>query len=213
MTSINEVRKEIFLKHSLDALPPTKDALEFHIHRANYQSLVWYQCLEAVQQLPNPTSCGWMIDDESGDLIPKLMSLSPLPNAYGRTIRGFAVDRSDLGLALTKSLTKTIIMTEFIGMFFTKPIYDKSKIVKESTPDYTGGLRDVKTTGVFRAVNFELFVKPNKFIMGFGIAAITGCVAYIAYMRAEAENRKEETYVAIGEDGEGKTTRKRSRWD
>ncbi|KAG1654512.1 hypothetical protein GQR58_024970 [Nymphon striatum] len=82
MTSINEVRKEIFLKRSLDALPPTKDALEFHIHRANYQSLVWHQCLEAVQQLPNPTSCGWMIDDESGDLIPKLMSLSPLPNAY-----------------------------------------------------------------------------------------------------------------------------------
>ncbi|KAG1689630.1 hypothetical protein GQR58_007711 [Nymphon striatum] len=81
MTSINEVRKEIFLKRSLDALPPTKDALEFHIHRANYQSLVWHQCLEAVQQLPNPTSCGWMIDDESGDLIPKLMSLSPLPNA------------------------------------------------------------------------------------------------------------------------------------
>ncbi|KAG1652798.1 hypothetical protein GQR58_026049 [Nymphon striatum] len=82
MTSINEVRKEIFLKRSLDALPPTKDALEFHIHRANYQSLVWHQCLEAVQQLPNPTSCGWMIDDESGDLVPKLMSLSPLPNAY-----------------------------------------------------------------------------------------------------------------------------------
>ncbi|KAG1681488.1 hypothetical protein GQR58_011811 [Nymphon striatum] len=82
MTSINEVRKEIFLKRYLDALPPTKDALEFHIHRANYQSLVWHQCLEAVQQLPNPTSCGWMIDDESGDLIPKLMSLSPLPNAY-----------------------------------------------------------------------------------------------------------------------------------
>ncbi|CAM1317787.1 Uncharacterised protein g6841 [Pycnogonum litorale] len=63
------------------------------------------------------------------------------------------------------------------------------KTAKESAK-YTGGLRDARTTGVFRAVNFELFVKPNKFVMGFGLVAIT-------------EN----------EDGSQTSRLKKSKWD
>ena len=36
------------------------------------------------------------------------------------------------------------------------------------------GIRSMETTGVFRAVNFELYARPNKWVMGFGIIAITG---------------------------------------
>ncbi len=43
LTAIDQVRREMFLqgKRSLDALLPSKDALEMHIRRANYQCLVW----------------------------------------------------------------------------------------------------------------------------------------------------------------------------
>ncbi len=34
--------------------------------------------------------------------------------------------------------------------------------------------RTVKTTGVFRTLNFELYAKPNKFVMVFGVLAISG---------------------------------------
>ena len=42
-TSVNEARQRIFMqgKKSLEALPPTKDALDKHIQRANYQCFVW----------------------------------------------------------------------------------------------------------------------------------------------------------------------------
>lgn len=82
ITEINQVRKEMFLasKKSLDALPPTKDALDLHIQRANYQSLVWKQALTPVQDLPEVTSSGWIVND-GGDLRPNLMTLSPLPDA------------------------------------------------------------------------------------------------------------------------------------
>ncbi|RWS26984.1 small integral membrane protein 8-like isoform X2, partial [Leptotrombidium deliense] len=40
----------------------------------------------------------------------------------------------------------------------------------------------MQTTTLFRITNFELFAKPNKYVMGFGLVAITACVSYIAYM-------------------------------
>ena len=36
------------------------------------------------------------------------------------------------------------------------------------------GIRSLETSGVFRTLNFELYAKPNKWIMGFGLIAITG---------------------------------------
>ncbi|KAM4771988.1 small integral membrane protein 8 [Rhinophrynus dorsalis] len=74
------------------------------------------------------------------------------------------------------------------------------------------GFRGVKTTTLFRAVNPELFIKPNKPVMAFGLVTITMCVAYIAYLHATEENKK-EVYEAIDGEGTRYTRRKTSKWD
>lgn len=73
------------------------------------------------------------------------------------------------------------------------------------------GLRSLRTTGVFRAVNFELYVKPNLAIMAFGVIAISCSTAYLAYMKAQ--HRESKAYIAIAEDGSQHLTQKRSKWD
>jgi len=83
------------------------------------------------------------------------------------------------------------------------------KPIKTSNP--SDGLRSIKTTGVFRALNFELYAKPNKFIMGFGLIAITSCLGYLAYMKTQYEAMG--YYVAIQEDGTEQWNTKKSRWD
>lgn len=58
-------------------LPPTSDALRFHLMQVRYQSMVWRNAHCAVpHELPAPVNMGW----EHGDsgLQPMLMSLSPL---------------------------------------------------------------------------------------------------------------------------------------
>lgn len=42
----------------------------------------------------------------------------------------------------------------------------------------------------FRIINPELFIKPNKHVMNFGVAAIAGCVMYIVYMIATHDPKK-----------------------
>ncbi|KAJ7341719.1 hypothetical protein JRQ81_006541 [Phrynocephalus forsythii] len=74
------------------------------------------------------------------------------------------------------------------------------------------GLRGVKTTTLFRAVNPELFIKPNKGVMAFGLVTVTLCVAYIGYLHAQQENRK-DLYEAIDSDGNREMKRKTSKWD
>ncbi|XP_063168402.1 small integral membrane protein 8 isoform X1 [Candoia aspera] len=67
--------------------------------------------------------------------------------------------------------------------------------------DYrTPGLRGVRTTTLFRAVNPELFIKPNKAVMAFGLVAVTLCVAYVGYLHAQEENKK-DLYEAIDSEG------------
>lgn len=79
-SSINEVRVKVFMEgKSLDAMAPTKDALEKHIAGANYQCLVWKGSLTTTPELPNPTACGWIEDD--GCLIPQWTTLPPVPRA------------------------------------------------------------------------------------------------------------------------------------
>ncbi|XP_077992550.1 small integral membrane protein 8-like [Glandiceps talaboti] len=75
------------------------------------------------------------------------------------------------------------------------------------------GFRGVRTTSLFRAVNFELFVKPNKVVMAFGLTVMTGIVVYFGYMNAMAENKKDQIYVAYNHDGSVETKRKSSKWD
>ena len=81
ITKINEVRNEMFIaiKKSLDALPPTKHALDLHILMANYQCLFFFfffkQALTPVQDLSDVTSSGW-IKNDGGDIRPNLMTES-----------------------------------------------------------------------------------------------------------------------------------------
>ncbi|XP_053314587.1 small integral membrane protein 8 [Spea bombifrons] len=88
--------------------------------------------------------------------------------------------------------------------------------VKNEAPkekDYrTPGLRGVKTTTLFRAVNPELFIKPNKPVMAFGLITITLCISYIAYLHATEENKR-DVYEAIDSEGTRYTRRKTSKWD
>ncbi|KAL6092385.1 hypothetical protein STEG23_016466, partial [Scotinomys teguina] len=62
------------------------------------------------------------------------------------------------------------------------------------------GLRGTRTTTLFRAVNPELFIKPNKPVMAFGLVALSLCVAYIGYLHATQENKK-DLYEAVDSEG------------
>jgi len=76
------------------------------------------------------------------------------------------------------------------------------------------GFQGVKATTLFRTFNFELFVKPNKYVMIPGLIAITGCVAYFGYLNAIAENRAAGLYEIY--DSEGNiinTQHKTSKWN
>ncbi|XP_069743484.1 small integral membrane protein 8 isoform X3 [Narcine bancroftii] len=81
----------------------------------------------------------------------------------------------------------------------------------KSTGYKSPGLRGIRTTSLFRAVNPELFIKPNKPVMAFGLLTITVCVSYIAYMNATAENK--DLYEAIDSEGTRYTRRKTSKWE
>ncbi|GAB6023324.1 hypothetical protein CHUAL_008127, partial [Chamberlinius hualienensis] len=61
------------------------------------------------------------------------------------------------------------------------------------------GLRNAQTTNLFRVMNFELFVKPNKYVMAMGITAISLCVGYLAYLNVQKDNKA--VYEGINEDG------------
>ncbi|XP_063607220.1 small integral membrane protein 8-like [Penaeus indicus] len=73
------------------------------------------------------------------------------------------------------------------------------------------GIKSIRTTNVFKAVNFELYVKPNIAVMTFGVVAILCSAGYLAYMKASM--RESKTYVAIAEDGSQQLTIKKSRWE
>ncbi|XP_020509607.1 small integral membrane protein 8 [Labrus bergylta] len=76
----------------------------------------------------------------------------------------------------------------------------------------TPGLRGVNSTTMFRAFNPELFIKPNKPVMVFGVVTITLCVGYLGYMHAMKEN-DQQLYEAMDSEGEKYMRRKTSKWD
>ncbi|KAI4876944.1 hypothetical protein NFI96_018314 [Prochilodus magdalenae] len=79
-------------------------------------------------------------------------------------------------------------------------------------PFRSPGLRAVKSTTLFRAVNPELFIKPNKPVMAFGLVTLTLCVGYLGYLHAMKENTQ-ELYEAVDSEGERYMRRKNSKWD
>ncbi|XP_034435926.1 small integral membrane protein 8 [Hippoglossus hippoglossus] len=76
----------------------------------------------------------------------------------------------------------------------------------------TPGLRGARTTTLFRAVNPELFIKPNKPVMMFGLVTITLCIGYLGYLHAMKEN-DQQLYETINSEGERCTRRKTSKWE
>ncbi|XP_061560449.1 small integral membrane protein 8 [Phycodurus eques] len=78
--------------------------------------------------------------------------------------------------------------------------------------DYrTPGLKGAQTTTLFRAVNPELFIKPNKPMMAFGLITVTLCVGYLGYLHAMKAN-DQQLYEAIDGEGERLMRRKASKW-
>ncbi|XP_006609205.1 small integral membrane protein 8 [Apis dorsata] len=72
------------------------------------------------------------------------------------------------------------------------------------------GLRSLKSTILFRTINYELYIKPNKIIMIFGTIAMFGCVGYIVYMQHNSNNKK--YYSVINSNGTIDFKKKISKW-
>ncbi|XP_012525992.1 small integral membrane protein 8 [Monomorium pharaonis] len=83
-----------------------------------------------------------------------------------------------------------------------------NKNTRETTPG--DGLRSLRSTTLFRAVNFELYVKPNKIIMILGILTMLGCSGYIFYMNSN-QNRN-DYHTVIKSDSTVEMIKKPSKW-
>ena len=59
-------RKLLFEKDNADLslLPPCNSSLQLHIDRANYQTLVWKQSLNAYPELPSLEESGWKFEND-----------------------------------------------------------------------------------------------------------------------------------------------------
>lgn len=75
------------------------------------------------------------------------------------------------------------------------------------------GLKHARTTNVFRIVNFELFAKPNKRVMGLGGCVFLFACGYILYMRMTDEFKDKPTYNTMNEDGTFTRRIRNSKWD
>ena len=80
-SNINQLRYEIFTKKNLsgDRLPPTLDALIFHLRRANYQTFIWKSASVPVLNLPSLIENGWHIVD--GKFCEELIFHSSVPDS------------------------------------------------------------------------------------------------------------------------------------
>ncbi len=74
--NVDIARQRLFAKKpSVQAIPPTRAALEQHIKRATYQGgHVWGQTLLSEPELPSPSDWGW-IRTEKGHFVPHWTSL------------------------------------------------------------------------------------------------------------------------------------------
>ncbi len=82
MNSVNELRYQLFrsrTSHSM-SLPPTKDALNLHVQRCNYQAALWRRALDPlVNGAPSPKAHGWIVDEMAGTVGVKWTTLGPAP--------------------------------------------------------------------------------------------------------------------------------------
>ncbi|XP_051232747.1 uncharacterized protein LOC127350304 [Dicentrarchus labrax] len=76
----NKARVKLFCKGCpQETLPPTSDAVKFHIMRSHYQATIWNQAHLPHPDLPPVDEMGWI--HKEGQLVPRLMSLPPMPKA------------------------------------------------------------------------------------------------------------------------------------
>ena len=95
---------------------------------------------------------------------------------------------------------------------------DKPRANRYANPHGRTAWSRAGATTAFKAINPELFIKPNKYTTVIGLLALSGCVAFIGYMHAQDENRKDladgKVYKAMDEDGKyAQVVKKKSRWD
>ena len=67
-----------------ETLPPTYDALSFHIKRAHYQASIWRQAHLSFPDIPEPETSGWKLVNE--ELQPVLISKAPVPDSCLETV-------------------------------------------------------------------------------------------------------------------------------
>lgn len=78
--SVDMARYIIFSKVSKpEAMPPTTNALHYHIKRAHFQSMIWKQAHCSEPDLPAPEMMGWKLQGDK--LEPVLMTLPAIPKA------------------------------------------------------------------------------------------------------------------------------------
>ena len=70
-TSVNSLRYQMFCSKTQNEknLPPTQDALQQHILRANYQAAIWRRALEPKIDAPTPHGHGWKVQNGAVDVI------------------------------------------------------------------------------------------------------------------------------------------------
>ena len=81
---------------------------------------------------------------------------------------------------------------------------------KKNEPAPGDGIRSLKSTMLFRAVNYELYLKPNKVIMIFGALTMLGTMGYIIYMRQTQDTT--QYYTAVTSDGTEVSKKRTSKW-
>jgi len=85
VNTCDEARVTLFcMGRGQETLPPTSDAVKFHIMRSHYQASIWNQAHVAYPELPTVTDMGWIHVD--GHLVPQLLSLPPIPTACSEII-------------------------------------------------------------------------------------------------------------------------------
>ena len=77
----DRVRYKLFCSKNAQTcnLSPTKDALIYHVARANYQACIWHNSLEAAAHTPSPHGHGWDVID--GHISIHWMDQQPAPKA------------------------------------------------------------------------------------------------------------------------------------
>lgn len=78
---INSLRYKLFTRKNKSAenLPPTLDALIFHLRRACYQAFIWKSSCKPMLHLPTPIGNGWHLNESI--LLPEFMIKAPIPES------------------------------------------------------------------------------------------------------------------------------------